>query len=137
MAVVEQLRIEVQWPDEDIDSLLQEVDALREDLLQLDVEKVERPAGGPAPEGTRSGAAELMNVLLVALPPALPLLERLVAVVGEWLSRSSQSRSVVLKIGGNRLDLTGVDAKEQRRLTDAWLDACATVRQERQGGDSS
>ncbi|MFE0188687.1 hypothetical protein [Streptomyces sp. NPDC058989] len=122
-----QLRITVQHADDEIEFLQREVDGLQEDLLLLDVERVDHPDAGPAPEGARGGAAELLNVLLVALPPVLPLLEGVVGVVKEWLGRCGESRSVLLEIDGNRLELTGVRSEEQRRLVEAWLARCAQV----------
>ncbi|QES48401.1 hypothetical protein DEJ50_11775 [Streptomyces venezuelae] len=106
------------------ESLHDEVAVLREDLLLLDVERVGHPEAGPAPAGTRGAAAELGNVLLVTLPPALPLLESLVRAVRNWLGRAGDARSVVLEIDGNRLELTGIRSEEQRRLTEVWIARC-------------
>ncbi|MFE6836431.1 hypothetical protein ACFVFI_16580 [Streptomyces sp. NPDC057705] len=133
--MAERLRIEVQWPDEDIESLLREVDTLRLDLLELDVENVERAEAGPLPPGSRAGALELANELLVTLPAAMTLLGEVVSVVGAWRERSTSTVDVTLRIGDNSLVLTGVDASEQRRLTDAWLLAsCAGGVEEVDGG---
>ncbi|MEJ8643799.1 hypothetical protein WKI68_25370 [Streptomyces sp. MS1.HAVA.3] len=122
--MAERLRIEVQRSDTDIESLLREVDTLRLDLLELDVENVERAEAGPVPPGSRAGTLELANELLVTLPAAVALLREVVSVVGDWRNRATSASGAVdvtLKIGDNRLVLTGVDAAEQRRLTDAWL----------------
>ncbi len=137
--MAERLRIEVQRSDEDIESLLREVDTLRLDLLELDVENVERAEAGPVPPGSRAGTLELANELLVTLPAAVALLREVVAVVGAWRNRATSTTGAVdvtLKIGDNRLDLTGVDPAEQRRLTDAWLLAVAadTDTEEADGG---
>ncbi|MEU2391531.1 hypothetical protein [Streptomyces sp. NPDC007369] len=123
--MAEQLRIEVQRSDEDIESLTREVDTLRRDLLELDVDKVERPEAGPAPPGSRAGSLELANELLVTLPAALTLLKEVVTVVGNWRSRASSPSGVTLKIGDHRLSLTDMDDAEQRRLIDAWLRAAS------------
>lgn len=123
--MIGQLQIVVQPSGGDLEFLEQEVQALHEDLLLLDVPRVEHAEGPPAPDGARSGATDLLNVLLVSLPPVSPLLENVVGVVKEWLGRTAESRKVVLEIDGNRLELGGVPGEEQRRLTDAWLAACA------------
>ncbi|MEV6729769.1 hypothetical protein [Streptomyces sp. NPDC051364] len=123
--MAERLRIEVQRSDEDIESLLREVDTLRRDLLELDVVNVERAEAGPVPPGSRAGALELANELLVTLPAAMTLLKEVVSVVGDWRSRASSPSGVTLKIGDHRLSLTGVDDAEQRRLIDAWLRAAS------------
>ncbi|MFD0266161.1 hypothetical protein ACFVGY_06130 [Streptomyces sp. NPDC127106] len=123
--MAERLRIEVQRSDEDIESLTQDVDVLRRDLLELDVDSVERAEGGPAPPGSRAGNLELANVLLVTLPPAINLLKEVVSVVGDWRKRGSSPSDITLKIGDHRLSLTDVDDAEQRRLIDAWLRAAS------------
>ncbi|MFE6846842.1 hypothetical protein [Streptomyces sp. NPDC057686] len=121
--MAERLRIEVQRSDEDIESLLREMDTLRRDLLELDVDNVERAEAGPVPPGSRAGALELANGLLVTLPAAMTLLKEVVSVVGDWRSRATSPSGVTLKIGEHHLILTGVDDAEQRRLIDAWLRA--------------
>ncbi|MEV3858755.1 hypothetical protein AB0J38_31130 [Streptomyces sp. NPDC050095] len=100
------------------------VGALREDLLALEVDRVEYAVDGTAPEGSRSGLAQSVGSLVVSFVPALPLLEALVGVVAAWRERSGR-RGVVLEIGGNRLELTGVGRAEQRRLADEWITAVA------------
>ncbi|MFJ6049996.1 hypothetical protein [Streptomyces sp. NPDC092307] len=121
------LRIEIEQVDEDADSLERGVNALREDLLGLDVNGVERVAGAPAPANTRSAALEVANVLAVTLPVAMPLLERVARVVGDWRDRSEPSHTVVVEIGGDRLVLKGVDPTERQRLIADWLAACAAT----------
>jgi hypothetical protein len=102
-------------------------EALREDLLALDVERVGPPALGPAPPGSRPAGAEAVGALAIALQPALPVLEALVTVVRDWIGRSGR-RSVVLELGGNRMELTGVDSADQRRLAEEWLAAVTADR---------
>ncbi|MFD4870620.1 hypothetical protein [Streptomyces sp. NPDC058412] len=121
--MAERLLIEVQQNGEDAEVLLREVDTLRRDLLELDVERVERAPSGPAPPGTRAGPADLANILLVTLPAAMPVLQSIVSVVGDWRKRAVQPRRVVLKVGDNLLDLTGIDAEEESRLTEVFLRA--------------
>ncbi|MER5466377.1 hypothetical protein ABT010_38210 [Streptomyces sp. NPDC002668] len=96
--------------------------ALQEDLLALDIDRVEQAEAGPAPEGSRAGVTEAVGALFVVLAPSLPLLEGLVGVVQSWLERTG-GRSATLEIDGRRLELTGVSRADQRRLTDAWLGA--------------
>ncbi|MFI9169029.1 hypothetical protein [Streptomyces lincolnensis] len=103
------------------------LEALREDLLALDVDRVGALPSGAAPPNSRSDVGETLGALLVALQPALPLLESAVVVVRDWMARSG-SRSVVMEIGGNRLELTGVDSAAQRELADEWLAAVTAER---------
>ena len=92
---------------------------LRRELLDLDVGAVEVPSVGEAPPGTR--AVELAALGALAVSIAKPeVLAAVVAAVRSWLSRS-QHRSIKLVLGGDVLELTGVNSDEQRRLTDEWL----------------
>ncbi|WP_327351093.1 hypothetical protein [Streptomyces sp. NBC_01304] len=122
----EQLNLIAVAHGEDPEELQLRVEALRDDLLQLDVDRVERPVAGPAPQGTRAGAMEAINALLVVLTPTLPLLQGLIAVVQNW-SGWAGGRTVVLRIGDNELAVTGVRGREQQRLIDTWI--AATVGQ--------
>ncbi|MFK4227816.1 hypothetical protein [Streptomyces sp. NPDC019890] len=108
--------------DTDTEALQLLLRALQEDLLALDIDRVEQAEAGPAPEGSRAGVAEAVGSLIVVLAPSLPLLEGLVGVVQSWLERTG-GRSATLEIDGRRLELTGVSRADQRRLTDAWLGA--------------
>ncbi|MEU3620688.1 hypothetical protein ABZ725_51925 [Streptomyces sp. NPDC006872] len=137
--MVDQLRIEVrdaERSDGDVESLFRDLDALREDLLQLDVEDVGRPDAGPAPPGSRSSALEQVNALLVTLTAAPALLHQVVTVVGKWRGRScGPAPDVSLQMGGRRLELRGGDAEDQRRMVALWLDACTTAAEGRRTGD--
>ncbi|MFE7650194.1 hypothetical protein [Streptomyces phaeoluteigriseus] len=132
---MEQLRIEVQdfeRSGQDVESLLLELDGLREDLLQLDVQDVGRPSAGPAPPGTRSSALEQVNALLVTLTAVPALLLQVVTVVKNWRGRAADSApsGIVLTLGDQRLEISGGDAEQQRVLTAMWIEAC-TAREER------
>ncbi|MEU1940574.1 hypothetical protein ACH49O_41685 [Streptomyces coeruleorubidus] len=137
--MVDQLRIEVrdaERSDWDVESLLRDLDGLREDLLQLDVEDVGRPDAGPAPPGSRSSALEQVNALLVTLTAAPALLHQVVTVVGEWRGRAcGPAPDVSLRMGDRRLELHGGDAEDQRRMVALWLDACTTSAEWRRTGD--
>ncbi|MGY6025363.1 hypothetical protein [Streptomyces spinosirectus] len=108
--------------NEEFVALQQQVEVLREDLLALAVDRVGPLRAGPAPPHSRSGVAEAVGALLVALQPTVPLLEGAIAVVRDWIGRSG-SRTVVLEIDGHRLELTGVSSEDQRRLADEWVAA--------------
>jgi hypothetical protein len=104
-----------------------QLQALREDLLALDVERVGPLPAGPAPAHSRSGLAEAVGALVVVLQPTLPLLEVTLGLVRDWIGRVG-ARSVVLEIDGQRLEVTGVASAEQRRLAEAWLAAVTADR---------
>jgi hypothetical protein len=113
------LRLQVDDEDADPEELAELTSRLRDELLGLDLDAVERPREGPAPPGTR--AAELLAVGTLLASFARPdLLAGIVAAVRSWLGGNGQ-RSVKLELDGDVLELTGVSSKEQRRLTDEWL----------------
>jgi hypothetical protein len=114
-----QLRLQVDDEDADPEELADLTARLRDELLDLDVEAVERPRAGSPPPGTR--AVELVAVGTLLASFAKPeLLTGIVAAVRSWLGGSGQ-RTVKLEMNGDLLELTGVSSKEQRRLTDEWL----------------
>ena len=91
---------------------------LREELLELDVEAVERPAAGPAPPGSRGLEIAALGTLLVTLAhEALPVV---LATVARWVSRHGE-RSVTIELDGDRIEVSGASAEDQRRLVDAFL----------------
>ncbi|WP_214324393.1 caspase, EACC1-associated type [Nonomuraea sediminis] len=98
---------------------LDEVTArLRDELLQLDV-LVTPSDAGHGPEGSRAVLSFTVGGLVIALA-GTELLAAIVEAVTAWLTRN-RSRAVKLEIEGDVLELTGVDAGEQRRLTEVWL----------------
>ncbi len=93
---------------------------LRSELLELDVEAVEIPRGGKAPRKAKAGDAITWGSLLLTLAASGGVLTTLIQVLQSWLTRHEQ-RSLTLEIDGDRLEITGVSSKEQRRLVEAWL----------------
>jgi hypothetical protein len=84
-----QLRLQVDDEDADPEELAQLTARLRDELLELDVEAVERPREGSPPPGTR--AVELVAVGTLLASFAKPeLLTGIVAAIRSWLGRSGQ-----------------------------------------------
>jgi hypothetical protein len=91
---------------------------LREELLELDVDAVDRPAAGPAPPGSRGLEIAALGTLLVTLAhDALPVV---LATLGSWVSRHGE-RSVTIELDGDRIEVSGASAEDQRRLVEAFL----------------
>ena len=95
---------------------LDEVTAqLRRQLLELEVESVDRVRAGEAPAGTRGVDPMVLGGLLVTLGKSPELLKMVTSVVQSWMA-GRQGRSVELQIAGDTLKLTGVSSAEQRQL---------------------
>jgi hypothetical protein len=92
--------------------------ALREELLELDVQDVERPAGIVAPEGARAGEVIALSTLLVTLGQGA--LGIVTSAIGRWVGRRD-GRSVTLELDGDRIELGGVSVEDQRRLIETFV----------------
>lgn len=112
------LRIEVAPVDgEDAEALDDLTRALREELLELDVDAVSRPSE-PAPDGARAVEAAALGMLLVGVGKgALGIVAR---TVERWVQRVGDRR-VVLELDGDRLEVSGISAEDQRRLIDTFV----------------
>jgi hypothetical protein len=112
-----QLDLDDQADAEELDAL---TSGLRRQLLQLDVESVERAEGPPPPPGARAAEAISLGTLLVTLASTPEVLRALLGTVRAWLSRSA-ARSVKVKLGDSELEVTGISSEQQQRLIADWI----------------
>jgi hypothetical protein len=106
--------------DEDAERLATQ---LRGELLQLDVDGVERVSDGEAPEGAKAIELIALGSLLVKFGP-----EVIGAVAGTlqaWLGRG-QNRKITVQIGDREISLDGASDEERRKLVDAFLAASSS-----------
>lgn len=97
---------------------------LRQDLLELEVDRVDPAPLTDIPPGARSTAAALAGALVVYLKPTVEALGALVAAVRDWLGRGGggeRNRSVRMEINGDILEVTGVSTDLQSRLVNEWI----------------
>jgi hypothetical protein len=92
---------------------------LREELLELDVESVDRVSGGTAPDGAKAPDADLVGTLVIAFSNSA-VLAALVGVVRTWLSRGS-GRKVKLQIGADSIEIEGLSTADQDKLIEQWI----------------
>ena len=120
-------RIAVQVAQEaaDADSLDELAGLLRQELLALDVDDVQRARAGQAPAGTRGVDVESIGALVVTLQGSVGLLDVLVRTVRSWLNRGPSGRSVELTVGNTTLRLGSATAEQQERLVDEFVRAAA------------
>lgn len=108
--------------DDDISPLeLEELTAaMRRELLQYDVDSVDRVSGGPAPEGSRGIDVAAIGALVVSLGKATPVLGQVVEVIRAWAARSP-NRTVKLTLAGDTLEVGGMSESEQHQVIKDWM----------------
>jgi hypothetical protein len=94
---------------------------LRNELLELDVDGVERSAAGEPPSGARAAEVLALGSLVVALVRDPDTIVAVVRSLQLWLARD-RNRSVKLELDGDTLEVTGVSSSEQERLIAAWIE---------------
>ena len=105
----------------DAEELEQLASSLRTELLDLDVDAVERARTESAPEGARAVEALVAGAVLVRLVRNKDALSSVVKTVRAWLGEN-RLRRVRIELDGDVLELTGVSDEERERLVDAWIE---------------
>jgi hypothetical protein len=112
------LRIDVGvGPDGDAAELDEATTQLRRELLEVDVDDVERPTA-PAPAGARAAGADLVGTLVVTFGEEV--MRALGRVVGDFLSRG-RGRTLTLERNGDSITLSNASDEDQQRALDAFL----------------
>lgn len=94
---------------------------LGEEISQLDVDEVSGASEGNAPPGAKGVELMAVGALVVKLGRSQKLLNRLIDVVRDWLTRNDAD-SVRMEIDGDVLEITGsVSAAERKALIDTWV----------------
>jgi hypothetical protein len=104
-------------PEADKEEQTQLAQRLREDLLELDVDRVEQVRSGAAPAGAK-GEPIALATLAVTLAPIV--LTELMKALQSWLSRHERA-SVSVESGGEKIVVTGSPSREQQRLIEAFV----------------
>jgi hypothetical protein len=107
-------------PEDGAEELAELGRQLRTDLLELDVENVDFVRADETPEGTKTGTPIDWTTLLLTVAASGGVLTTLINVLQAWLTRQDR-KSLSLEIDGDKLTVTGISSKEQKRLIDAWL----------------
>ena len=117
-----QLEIELQVGN---DASPREVDqltaAMRRELLQLDVEGVDRVSAGPPPPGAKGIDLAAIGALIVSLGTGTtPILGPVVEALRAWTSRGPD-RTVKLTLDGDSLELGGMSESDQHKVISDWM----------------
>ncbi|HEX8073365.1 MAG TPA: hypothetical protein VF545_00145 [Thermoleophilaceae bacterium] len=110
-----QLAIEGDAPAEELDQLTL---ALRQELLELDVDAVDRPRAEAPPPGARAAEVLGLGGLVITLAPQL--LGTVLATLRSWLSRDG-GRSAKLQLGDDVLELSNATPDQQDQMIAAFL----------------
>jgi hypothetical protein len=106
-------------PDAGAEELDNATCALRDELLDLDVDAVDRTrAAEPPPAGTRAAEATMLAGLAVQVGQAT--LTAVIGTIRQWVGRSA-ARSVKVTVDGDTLEVTNVSSGDQRELIAAFL----------------
>ncbi|MCW2983226.1 MAG: hypothetical protein JWR63_796 [Conexibacter sp.] len=93
--------------------------ALRDELLDLDVDAVDRTRSAePPPAGARAAEATMLAGLAVQVGQAT--LAAVIGTIRQWVGRGA-GRSVKLTVAGDTLEVTNVSTGDQHELIAAFL----------------
>ncbi len=90
---------------------------LRQQMLDLEVGKVEAVRSGTLPKGAKGDVLSL-TALAVTLAPAA--ITTMMGILQTWLSRHQQA-SVTVESGGEKLTLSGTLSGEQQKMVEAFF----------------
>lgn len=114
------VRIDIAVGEADAEVVESATSRLREELLCLDVDSVERPRTGQPPTSAKVGAEIAVVGTLLLTAPDSALLSAAVEVIKSWIGRSS-GRTARLEIDGDVLDVHGLSSSEQKLLIERWI----------------
>jgi hypothetical protein len=118
------LAIELTEPGADPERLDELTLMLREELLGLDVDDVERVTGGEAPSGTRGLELAALGTLLVTLNQSTDLVTHVVNTIREWLKRPPEpTRTARVTLGDRTFELSAASNEQQDRLVAEFVRA--------------
>jgi len=98
--------------------------SLRDELLNLDVEGVERLKAGEAPDGARAVDLAAVGALIVTLGQSGALVAKVVNTIREWLKRDPEPmRTVKVTLGDRTIELSAASSDQQERLIAEFIRA--------------
>ena len=100
--MTEALSVQLTDADSDPERLDELTSRLRAELLNLDVESVEKASGGQAPDGSRAFEVEAIGALLVTLQASAPAITGVINTIRDWLKRNPDPTGEVEITMGDR-----------------------------------
>ncbi len=113
-------------PEDDIEELQKLTLQLRQDISELDVEKVDYIRAEEIPPGAKAGDMITWGSLLISIATSAAagsggLLPALVTTVQSWLTRRQEKRTISIEIGGDKLEVSAISSEDQKRIIDTWI----------------
>lgn len=116
-----QLVINIDSKTNDDDEQLEQLTLqLKEELRELDVDKVDFVGKGNVPAGAKGEDITAWGSLFVTLAASGGILPNVISTIQSWLTRH-ENRSIRLKIDGDELEVKGLSDKGEHRLIDDWI----------------
>ena len=112
------LRIDVE-ADGDAEELDTLVTELRADLLETDVDFVERMPTGPPPPNSKSATAESLGTLIVTFSNSAAIVA-LISILKTRLGHG-RIRRVKITIGRESMSIDNATRKQQAELIESWI----------------
>jgi hypothetical protein len=94
---------------------------LRNELRALDVDEVAVLDGGPAPDGSKSGAVASLTEWLVTLSAGGGVFVTVIGTLRDWLARRGAGHKVVVTIDGDTLELSNATQAERAELVETFV----------------
>ena len=115
--------------DVDTGELERLAQSLRQEILQVDeVDSVEQPVAGPAPEGTKAVDIAQIGALVVAAAPGVAALTKIIETVRGWFAGrkaadpSAPTPTLKMTIGDNTIEIVA-DKDQQEALVAEFIAA--------------
>ena len=100
---------------------------LRSELLELDVNDVERMSAGSAPDGSKAIELAAIGALIVTMEQSGALVAKVVSTIREWLKRDPEpTRAVKITLGDQTIELTAASSDQQDRLVAEFIRAAGS-----------
>jgi len=106
-------------PDVDAEEMARLCRWLRDELLDLDIDRLD-DVTGDVPSGAKSGTAISLGTMIVTLSDSA-VLAAVVGVLRGWVRRGAD-RKVTIQLGKDRLEIRGTLDEREAGLIARWLD---------------
>ncbi|MBT3323253.1 MAG: hypothetical protein HN392_13295 [Anaerolineae bacterium] len=93
---------------------------LMNEILKLNIENADYLREEKTKKGSKAGDVISWETLLITLAASGGVISTFINFILGWSTRN-EGRSVVLELNGDKLEVTGLSASEQKKLIETWL----------------